>query len=189
MTILLDTNNNMLCYEVTADDIAEAEKEFHARFEKSNMMNHRTVYDRKDSRLAGILGEIVFKKIYPDAQKSLKDITYDFSLGELKIDVKCKFRKVAPSPEFQSSFFMYQMSDKFKANTYYFMSTTPSFKYVWLCGYISKRDFLNHPNKEVWKAGQADPSNGMSFREDTLCLKYKYLKALSLSEATKGKLM
>lgn len=172
--LFVDPVNKMYCYKTTKIDLDTAEAEFQARFNKTNIINKKTVYDRKESRIAGILGEIVFKNLYPAATKS-KDLTYDFDYDGLKIDVKCKYRKVRPVDDFQASFFMYQANKGFNADVYYFMSTIRSFGYVWLCGTISKNNIMNNSNKEIWKAGQIDEANGMVFKEDTICLKYRYL--------------
>lgn len=173
-----DPENNMPCYTVTVADLQEVAKKYNELFDGTNVVNSRTIYNRKQSRIAGLLGEIVFKKIYPDAVES-SDLTYDFDYEGFKIDVKCKFRKYPPTPEYEASFFLYQTNKKFNADLYYFMSTLPDYSYVWLCGYIKKDDIMNNPNKEIWRAGEIDKKNGMHFREDTLCLKYKYLQKVT----------
>jgi hypothetical protein len=172
--LVMDRANNIPRYKTVPKDLEDAENEFKQRFSESNMINKKTVYDRKHSRIAGILGEIVFKKIYPEANKS-KDMTYDFDLQEKKVDVKCKYRTVIPRLDYEASFFLYQADEKFNADVYYFMSTIPSFEYVWICGYATKRGILENPHTEIWKQGEIDENNGMTFRQDTICLKYKYL--------------
>lgn len=175
----MDKNSGMLRYKTVPKDLSDAEAEYKLRFPETNLMNKKTVYDRKHSRIAGILGEIVFKKLYPKASKS-KDITYDFDLEGNKVDVKCKYRTVVPRLEYEASFFLYQAEEKFNADLYFFMSTIPSFEYVWLCGYMTKKGILENPHTEIWRQGQIDENNGMTFREDTICLKYKYLNAIEL---------
>jgi len=175
----MDITTKMPFYKTSLYDLKEAEDEFEKRFCNSNLVNSKTVYDRKRSRVAGILGEIVFKKIFPEAKESL-DMTYDFDLQGYKVDVKCKYRTVKPSLEFEASFFLYQSDEKFNADLYYFMSTVPSFEWVWLCGSMSKKGILENPNTEIWKQGQIDENNGMTFREDTICLKYKYLDRIEI---------
>lgn len=175
----IDLYNNMPRYRTSPKDLQDAEWEFKERFPDNNIVNSKTVYDRKHSRIAGILGEIVFKKVYPEAIKS-KDMTYDFDLQGYKVDIKCKYRTVNPKQEYEASFFLYQSDEKFKADLYYFMSTIPSFEYVWLCGSASKDEILNNPNTQIWKQGTIDESNGMSFIEDTICLKYKYLNKIEV---------
>jgi len=177
--LIIDRVNKMPCYKTSPKDLQDAEDEFKRRFSQSNMVNQKTVYDRKHSRIAGILGEIVFKKIYPNAIRS-KDITYDFDVNDVKVDVKCKYRTVVPRQDYEASFFLYQSDEKFNAELYFFMSTLPSFEYVWLCGYMSKKDLLADPHTEIWKQGEIDENNGMTFREDTICLKYKYLNQVEI---------
>lgn len=172
-----DTKNNMPCYTVTVRDLQEVSKKYNELFSDNNIINSKTIYNRKQSRIAGLLGEIVFKRIYPNALES-SDMTYDFDYENYKIDVKCKYRKYPPIPDYEASFFLYQTNELFNADLYYFMSTVPNYEYVWLCGYIKKDDIINNPHKEIWKAGEIDKKNGMHFREDTLCLKYKYLNKI-----------
>jgi hypothetical protein len=172
--VVFDKNAGMPRYTVTTEDIKKAESEYEKSFSNTNMVNSKTIYKRKHSRIAGILGEIVYQKLYPNAVKS-NDITYDFDWEDCKLDVKCKYRTVIPNLNFEASFFLYQAGERFNADWYMFMSTIPTFKYVWLCGFISKKGILENPHTEIWKQGQIDENNNMTFREDTICLKYKYL--------------
>lgn len=177
-SVFYDTPIKMYCYRTSKEDLQKAEDEYQTHFSKTNILNHNTIYAKKESRMAGILGEIVFKNIYPEAEKA-DDITYDFKYNNHKLDVKCKYRTVKPSLNFEASFFLYQATKEFNADYYYFMSTIPSYQYVWLCGTGSKKFILEHPNREIWRAGEVDGSNGMAFKEDTLCLKYKYMNPVS----------
>jgi hypothetical protein len=170
-------SNGFLVYETTPYDIELAEEEFNKRFQNNLSLNQKTVYNRRESRIAGILGEIVFQKMFPDAKKSPpKDITYDFILKGKKIDVKCKYRKVPPKSNFEASFFSYQGADYFDVDLYVFMSTMGNLEKVWVCGYVSKNSFLNNPLKKLWIAGEVDSRNGMKFIKDTLCLPYSELR-------------
>lgn len=165
--------------EITQSQRMFAELEYKSRFEKSNIVNGHTVYNRKRSRLAGILGELVFAELYPDAQKS-KRLGYDFIRDGKRIDVKCKCRNYPPRITDQASVFDYQ--DKDQIDIYYFMSTTPQFEKVWLCGWIGKEELLNHMQLERWLPGQVDHDNGMRFRSDTIALKYQYLHPILLGK-------
>ena len=107
--LTLDKTVNMPRYSVSKKDLIETEKEFCNRFPENNLINSKTVYNRKHSRIAGILGEMVFKNIYPEAQKS-NDITYDFDWDGKRIDVKCKYRTVIPSLEYEASFFPHNIN-------------------------------------------------------------------------------
>ena len=175
-----DRNVGMLRYKTTPEDIRKVMDQYNAQFGKSNILNGNTIYNKKESRIAGLLGELVYKILYPEAIKSEQDITYDFDHLGRKVDVKCKYRTVKPNLNFEASFFKYQSSKSFNADEYVFMSTIPSFEYVWLCGHASKDEILNNPHAEIWRAGDTDNSNGMHFKEDTICLKYKYLNQLEL---------
>jgi hypothetical protein len=174
--IHLDKNNNIPYYKVTNTDIKKAKKIYRHNFKNNNLLNEKTVYDREDSRIAGILGEIVFKNIYPKAIESSNDYTYDFRIDNLFIDVKCKCRNVCPRLYFEASIYSYQLYNKsYATNTYYFMSTTKNFDKIWLCGFTTKQKIIKNSNTKVWKAGSADDSNGMIFKKDTATIRYKYL--------------
>lgn len=180
--LTFDDSNRMYKYKTTPKDIAQATAEYEQSFGKSNLINNKTVYDKKESRIAGILGEVVFKVLYPEAIKSISDMTYDFDYLGKKVDVKCKYRKVKPLPEYEASFFKYQSVSAFKADEYYFMSTIHSLEYVWMCGTISKDEMMNSPHMEIWRAGDVDKTNWMRFKEDTICLKYKYLNPIIVED-------
>jgi len=174
--------NGMMQYTVTDEDKEETKRIFADMYPETNLLNKHTVYAREESRMAGILGEIVFANLHPKAIKSTTDLSYDFLLNDLKIDVKCKYRKRFPLMHFQASVFLYQVGDEFNANFYYFMSTIPTLEHVWLCGGIYKDEMKTHTKSETWRSGETDSSNGMTFRKDTLCLNYSYLYHDQLEE-------
>ena len=183
--IFIDKKNGFPYYTTSLQDIEDTQTAFDKLFTHGNMLNGNSVYDKRDSKFAGVLGEIVFKKLYPEYTKELDDLSFDFGFNGSKIDVKCKLRNVPPRKDYEASFFVYQSTSKFNADTYYFMSTTPKFELVWLCGFISKEDMLQHPNKELWLAGDVDTKNNMKFRKDTVCLKYMYLNKVDLNKLPK----
>lgn len=181
-----DISNEFLCYKTSQDDMDKVDFFLKKDFSESNLLNGRTVYNRQGSRMAGILGEIVFDKYMECVGLKSKfvgrcGLPYDFivinrSGKELRIDVKCKLRKVPPKKCFEASFFAYQSGEHFKdVNFYVFMSTIPSFEKVWLCALSAKKNCVCNPHGKLWKAGDVDPSNGMTFREDTWCVGYQYM--------------
>ena len=176
--IVFDKHYDFPYYRTGKEDIELLNSIYEKNFAETNKLNNATVYVRRESREVGILGEIVFKKMYPKASVP-RDLSYDFDLPGLRVDVKCKFRAVAPKKDYMASFFEYQGSFKFNADVYYFMSATAKYDKVWLCGYISKDDILNHPHKEIWKKGETDKANGMTFRKNTICIPYMYLSLLA----------
>lgn len=169
-----------LVYETNQDQIFEAKRIFAERFSSSLFLNCKTVYDRMESRLGGIVGEIVYQALFPTAQKTPnRDIPYDFYHNGEKVDVKCKYRKVDPKDNFEASFFAYQMSGKFQTvDKYVFMSTRDHFSTVWICGYIKKREFMDRA--VLWRKGQVDPRNKKVFDEDTLSVFYSELNKYEL---------
>ena len=172
----IDATNGFLAYKTTAEDLRDMRTEFEEDFEKSNVLNSKTVYDREESRMAGILGEIAFGKWAGKNGLRKKGLLYDYIYMGKKIDVKCKFRTVKPRPDFEASFFAYQGSPHFKeVDNYAFLSTTKGFDVVWFCGWTSKESWLNNPHGVLWKAGMTDFTNGKTFHKDTYSVLYKYL--------------
>lgn len=173
-------SNGFIVYEPDQYLLSSAKAVFENRFNSSCALNSRTVYERMESRLAGIVGESVYQALFPLAKKSPdKDVPFDFYHDGLKIDVKCKFRTVAPKKNFEASFFAYQMGHRFQnVDRYVFMSTMEDFSKVWICGYIDKKDFMSRA--VLWKRGQVDPSNGKVFHEDTYSVFYSQLNKYTL---------
>ena len=168
-------NNKFVVYEPSQKLLTFAKSIFNNRFNSSRVLNARTVYERIESRLAGIVGECVYQELFPMAKKSPdRDVPFDFYQDGKKIDVKCKYRTVPPKKNFEASFFAYQIGQHFQeVDRYVFMSTMGDFSKVWICGYIEKKDFLDRA--VVWKRGQVDPSNGKVFHEDTYSVFYNQL--------------
>jgi hypothetical protein len=173
-----DDSNGFIVYKTMSEDIELARKIHAQDFKKSNNLNGKTVYNREESRIAGILGEIVFGKYVGrlGVRGERGDVIYDYIVNGKKVDVKCKFRTVPPKPTFEASFFAYQSSSHFADVDYYaFLSTIVGYEYVWFCGVVSKQEWLKNPLGRLWKAGEIDTSNGMKFQKDTWSVFYKDL--------------
>lgn len=177
---LSQDRNGFLVYKTNQDQIFEAKGIFERRFSNSFSLNDRTVYDRIESRLAGIVGEMVYQSIFPRAKKTPdKSIPFDFYHNDIKVDVKCKYRKVDPKENFEASFFAYQTWNSFKnVDRYVFMSTKDDFSKVWICGFLDKKDFMDRA--VLWKKGQVDPTNNKVFHEDTFSVFYRQLNKYEL---------
>lgn len=179
MNLLID-KYGFIVYHTSKEQIFYAKDIFAKRFSSSFSLNSKTVYDRMESRLAGIVGEMVYQSLFPKAQKTPdRDIPFDFLHDGLKVDVKCKYRKVDPRDDFEASFFEYQMKRSLEnVNRYVFMSTKDDFSKVWICGYIDKSDFMSRA--KLWKKGQTDPTNRKVFHENTLSVFYSQLNKYEL---------
>lgn len=156
----------------------EMERRFDSLHHSSNALNGRTVHRNRFSRMAGLLGEVIFEQLYPNA-KLAKDISFDYLYKGRKIDVKCKLRNHPPRITDDASIFEYQLANC-TADVYYFMSTTMDFERVWLCGWIRKLDLIQHPKRRVWKKGEMDKKNGKVFGADTLNLSYKFMNRIKV---------
>lgn len=188
MSFYYDDENGFLCYKTKPEEIEYVINLYNLKFPDGNKLNRKTVYNRKESRIAGLLGEYVFHLYLPNAiWKINKSLPYDFVVYgpndlNIKVDVKCKYRKVTPKPYFEASIYNYQASSEFfgEVDYYAFLSTSGKFEKVWFCGMISKTDLVCSPDSVLWKKGQVDPSNNKVFHEDTLSTFYKNLAPFRL---------
>jgi len=167
--------NGFLVFRPRKDTLDEAYAEYERDFSKSNRLNSKTVYNRKGSRLAGILGEIAFKK-YAIGSVRHKNLAYDFTFNGKTVDVKTKYRTVSPRGNFEASIFPYQEGNYFKAIDYYaFLSVIEDLSTIWFCGLSTKENWLTSPKRVLWKKGETDPTNGKTFEVDTWSIFYKDL--------------
>lgn len=176
----IDNDTGFLAYSTTEEDVKLAESIFEQEFSTSLNLNGKTVYAKKESRMAGILGEVVFEKFAntyfdtPCIKSERGAVQYDFLFDNQRIDVKTKFRSVVPKQDFEASFFMYQ-SVFTNVDMYAFLSTITNYKTVWFCGYLPKKQWIENSHGRIWKAGETDPTNGKVFHSDTYSVQYKYL--------------
>lgn len=177
--------NGFIRYKTTKEDIDEVVEKFESAGSMLTL-NRNTVYTTREVRLAGILGEHVFKKFFGSsaAFSGKKTSLYDLTLfnGEkiVTVDVKCKLRSVTPKPHFDASVFSYQTD--FKVDYYAFLSTVLDLSNVWLCGWINKNEWLTSPHVKLWKAGDIDTINNKEFLKDSLNISYKNLHRFSLDK-------
>ena len=180
-------DSGYLCYKPTQSDIQKATELFRVNY-RNNNLNTKTVYNREESRIAGLIGEIAFGHLYENSEYVGKgNCPYDYVIYtpnvNITVDVKCKFRKCPPKPIFEASIYNYQAINKFfgEVGLYAFLSTSEGYNKVWFCGMITKTDLMCDPHTILWKKGQVDPTNGKVFHEDTLSIFYKYLRPFELN--------
>jgi len=183
----LVVKNGLVGVEVPDPILREMESEYVSKYPDQPVLNSHTVHKSSESRKAGILGELVFGWLYPESQKS-EDLRWDFNHSGKRVDVKCKYRNVDPDlSKHEASVFYYQTSNRM-VDMYYFMSTIPSFRIVWLCGYISRQMLVCHPNRKVWQKGETDPSNGKVFRENTVSVYYLHINRININKLVENSL-
>jgi len=169
-------DNGFIKYQTSQADIDKAVEEYNKNFKDSNRLNGRTVYEKEESRIAGILGEIVFGHYAGEDAQRVYNMPYDFISGDNMIDVKCKFRTVVPRLSYEASDFNYQNNTYSKDVTHYaFLSTITNYKYVWFCAWADRELWWHNPNGVLWKKGETDPTNRKLFHEDTWSVFYRNL--------------
>lgn len=148
------------------------ERIYQENYPDAPRLNRWTVHEQETSRKAGILGELVFAEMYPQASRA-QYLSHDFDLTGYRVDVKCKYRTQRPWLDQEASVFAYQLKNNW-VDLFYFMSTEPAFYSVWLCGWISRAELLNHDKLIIWGKGDIDRSNGKRYMEKTYGIEYQY---------------
>jgi len=114
--------------------------------------------------LVGSLGEEIFAKVYPHAER-INNYDYDFLLyggtdRELTVDVKTKERTVPPRLHYECS--VNTMNGKQKCDWYVFAQVLKGYKQGWLLGGVKALDYFEHSTYHL--KGEIDASNGFAFR-------------------------
>lgn len=172
----IDRQNGFYVYETTSEDITLMKFLYEKDFHKRARYNSYTVYEGKEHREAGIIGEIAFQHYAGPRGVVPEGVHYGYDIifcGD-RVDVKTKLRNVIPVRKFEASNFSYQNDEEHKLTKYYaFLSTIPKYRYVWFCGWTTRDGFWKHPNGKFWKKGEVDSTNHKPFDADTWSVFYK----------------
>lgn len=145
----------MLEVEVKPEHVKLAEK----KAKQLGVLKHS--FMKGQGNIAGFLGEILVANFLKADIKNTYD--YDLVKGETKIDVKTKRCTSEPKSHYECSVAAYNTRQK--CNFYVFVRVLQNYKKAWILGIIRKEDFFK--NSKFYKKGFTDPSNGMTFKEDT----------------------
>jgi hypothetical protein len=131
------------------------------------VLNHSIL--KGNGNITGFIGEFMVE----DFLKGKIENTYDYDIVKngIKIDVKSKKCTSIPKPDYDCSVPAY--NTKQKCDMYVFVRIMNTFDVGWICGIISKKEFFQ--KAKLWKKGQTDESNMMTFKEDSYNLKIKDL--------------
>jgi len=178
--MILQTGSYFPFYELTDAD----RRVIHALYwqqyaANNNKLNDKTVYARKNSKLAGIAGELAFSRYVGKDAQYVGDTsrTIDFITKGGTVDVKTKLRSMPPRPDFDGSIWGYANN---QVDYYAFLSVMEDLQMVWFCGFMTKKEFLTHDQRHRWLAGETDNSNGLEFAADTISLNYKHMRQFTL---------
>ncbi len=129
------------------------------------------------ANLVGAIGEIVFEEALKRSGipfEPLYTTQHDLLMfGTKTLEIKTKDRTVSPQAKFEVSLNAYNHEHQV-ADYYAFISLqrergdeedVQRFHTAWILGMANQR--IVHGNKKLWKAGETDPSNGMTFWTDT----------------------
>jgi hypothetical protein len=131
------------------------------------ILNHSIL--KGQGNITGFIGEFMVENFLKGKIKNTYD--YDIVKNGIKIDVKSKKCTSIPKPDYDCSVPAY--NTKQKCDMYVFVRIMNTFDIGWICGIISKKDFFQ--KAKLWKKGQTDESNMMTFKEDSYNLKIKDL--------------
>jgi hypothetical protein len=138
-------------------------------------------------RFYGYLGEEIVKQEIPQfIHCDVKD--YDLKFDKYTFDVKTKTRKDSPKPWFDAT--VDESAHHQRPDYYIFVQILApqgliklpieeikNYKYTtaWILGYLHRAEFYDLAR--FFRAGQTDPSNGITYRDSIYLVKCKQLKS------------
>jgi len=148
--------------KITPEQITRAKN----LYDFSNINNSFT---KGKSQIYGALGEIIVLDFLglneTDNYIGTKDA--DLLINGLKIDVKTKKVSGIPKPHYFNSIGINSLHQK--CDQYYFVRILKDITTAWICGKISKKDFMTRG--KYFLAGENDPSStSFKFKEDCMNL-------------------
>lgn len=169
----------MIKLAITEEDLQEA-RELSEVFGCNNSysMFKDNEIKSKEVNLTGMLGEVLFQKLFPNAIRS-NNVNYDFILNGHTIDVKSKIVNSVPRPDFVASVFKYSY-EKQQNDYYVFMRIDKSLKVGYYLGMIGKKDFLD--KAVLFRKGEDTTNNRFVYQKDTYNV---FLNQLHIPESVK----
>lgn len=119
---------------------------------RSKNFGRRGKYDGTPrQQFIGVLSENVVRKYFGHRPIMVNrfDGGYDIEWNGYKVDIKAMERKVNPKPHYVNNFVDYQRYHK--ADAFMFCSVNTRTKKLWVCGWITKVEFLNEA--KLYKKG------------------------------------
>ena len=153
----------MIKVEIKKEWVENAKK----KAKEMGVLNHSIL--KGNGNITGFIGEFMVE----DFLKGKIENTYDYDIikNNVKIDVKSKKCTSIPKGDYDCSVPAYNTRQK--CDLYVFTRIMNTFETGWICGVISKREFFE--KAKLWKKGETDESNMMTFKEDSYNLKIKEL--------------
>jgi len=142
-----------------------------------NFSKIKNSFTEGKSQIYGALGEIIVLDFLglneTDNYIGTKDA--DLLINGVKIDVKTKKVSGIPQLHYYNSISIHSLHQK--CDQYYFVRILKDMTTAWICGKISKKDFMTHG--KYFLAGELDPSSsGFKFKEDCMNLEIKLCEVL-----------
>jgi hypothetical protein len=140
--------------------------EYSRKLTENKNFGKRGKYDGSPrQQFIGVVSENVVRKYlgYKPMMLNGFDGGYDIEWNGYKVDIKSMERTVNPRPHYVNNFVDYQRNHK--ADAFMFCSVNNKTKNLWICGWITKKEFLQEA--KLYKKGFIrNRDNGTSFKLD-----------------------
>jgi len=161
--------NNIIEIEITDEMLEEAKKRNKKFLEKyGHIGTHRLNKDKQ--RITGYLAEAAIKN-FCKIEYSNED-SVDFKHKETTFDSKAQGCNSKPKEYFVAT--LYEEQKNRNVDYYIFSRVQNDWKKVWICGFISKKDFFK--NAKLIKAGTKN--NNFTYDQSRFEIEYKKLKSI-----------
>ena len=138
MNKLIEKQSDFIEFEIFPEHLEEAEarnKLFYKKY--GNAGTHRT--DKSRQRITGFLAEIAIKNTFTKLDYSEYD-EVDFIFKDKTFDSKAQGCNSIPLPHYVATY--YEEQKKRNVDFLIFSRVKNDFSLVWICGIISKKEFL-----------------------------------------------
>jgi hypothetical protein len=138
MNKLIEKQSDFIEFEILPEYLEEAQNRNKLFFEKyGNAGTHRKNKDRQ--RMTGYLAEIAIKNTFTKLEYSDTD-NVDFIFKDKTFDAKAQGCNSKPYPDYVAT--LYEEQKERPVDFYIFNRVKNDFSLVWICGIISKKEFL-----------------------------------------------
>lgn len=179
MSCLITKKAEIITLDIPANILKRAQEESH----KGSMNNHSLL--KGERNVAALAAELMVKEYFPILMHNPTknyDLTHQFDVGTLTIDVKNKFdvKRINRTPELDWDCTIFGYEAEKSCHLYLFTSTNEDNTKIWFKGFISKLDLVS--DKNLYEAGsfRTTTQGSIKYKRDNYVIQVKDLSPISL---------
>jgi len=137
------TENDFIEVNITNEMLEEA-KSRNESFKNKYGSNgtHRT--NKENQRIVGYLAEVAINKCFKSVEYVVGDDNIDFISKNKKVTLDSKAQGCNGMPKIDYVATLYEEQNKRPVDMYIFSRVKNDFTKVWICGFISKKDYIKY---------------------------------------------